>query len=131
MLQLVHFQIQNDRERLSAKPEIRTDASRYNLNFMMNNYNKNKNRKNSAKLFYNNSLNRIENSKENYSIKNSKIHFNANFNKDKEFIEINFRNIRTELQKMDKYQQIIFLLQTKIKIQIFEKMIQTQYILLL
>ena len=61
--------IQNERERLSAKPEIRTDASRYNLNFMMNNYNKNKNRKNSAKLFYNNSLNRIEDSKENYSMK--------------------------------------------------------------
>ena len=58
---------QNDRERLSAKPEIRTDISRYNLNFMMNNYNKSKNRKNFAKLFYSNSLNKIENNKENYS----------------------------------------------------------------
>ncbi len=37
--------IQNERERFNAKPEIRTDASRYNLNFMMNDYNKNKNRK--------------------------------------------------------------------------------------
>jgi len=70
MIPLSKIQIQNDRERLSAKPEIRTDASRYNLNFMMNNYNKNKNRKNSAKLFYNNSLNKIENSKNNnYSMK--------------------------------------------------------------
>ena len=70
MIPLSKIQIQNDRERLSAKPEIRTDASRYNLNFMMNNYNKNKNRKNSAKLFYNNSLNKIENSKDNnYSMK--------------------------------------------------------------
>ena len=60
--------IQNERERLSAKPEIRTNVSRYNLNFMMNDYNKNKSRKNSAKLFYNNSLNKIENSKENYSM---------------------------------------------------------------
>ena len=60
--------IQNERERLSAKPEIRTNVSRYNLNFMMNNYNKNKSRKNSAKLFYNNSINKIENSKENYSM---------------------------------------------------------------
>ena len=58
---------QNERERLSAKPEIRTDVSRYNLNFMMNNYNKSKNRKNIAKLFYSNSLNKIENNKENYS----------------------------------------------------------------
>ena len=58
---------QNGRERLSAKPEIRTDISRYNLNFMMNNYNKSKNRKNFAKLFYSNSLNKIENNKENYS----------------------------------------------------------------
>ena len=70
MIPLSKIQIQNDRERLSAKPEIRTDASRYNLNFMMTNYNKNKNRKNSAKLFYNNSLNKIENSKDNnYSMK--------------------------------------------------------------
>ena len=60
--------IQNERERLSAKPEIRTNVSRYNLNFMMNDYNKNKSRKNSAKLFYNNSINKIENSKENYSM---------------------------------------------------------------
>ena len=60
--------IQNERERLSTKPEIRTNVSRYNLNFMMNDYNKNKSRKNSAKLFYNNSLNKIENSKENYSM---------------------------------------------------------------
>ena len=59
---------QNERERLSAKPEIRTNVSRYNLNFMMNDYNKNKSRKNSAKLFYNNSINKIENSKENYSM---------------------------------------------------------------
>ena len=74
MIPLSKIQIQNDRERLSAKPEIRTDASRYNLNFMMNNYNKNKNRKNSAKLFYNNSLNKIENSKDNnYSMKINKI----------------------------------------------------------
>jgi len=28
--------IQNERERFSVKPEIRTDASRYNLNFMKN-----------------------------------------------------------------------------------------------
>ena len=60
--------IQNERERLSAKPEIKTNVSRYNLNFMMNDYNKNKSRKNSAKLFYNNSINKIENSKENYSM---------------------------------------------------------------
>ena len=60
--------IQNEREKLSAKPEIRTNVSRYNLNFMMNDYNKNKSRKNSAKLFYNNSINKIENSKENYSM---------------------------------------------------------------
>ena len=60
--------IQNERERLSAKPEIRTNVLRYNLNFMMNDYNKNKSRKNSAKLFYNNSINKIENSKENYSM---------------------------------------------------------------
>ena len=60
--------IQNERERLSAKPEIRTNVSRYNLNFMMNDYNKNKSRKNSAKLFYNNSINKIENSKEIYSM---------------------------------------------------------------
>ena len=60
--------IQNERERLSTKPEIRTNVSRYNLNFMMNDYNKNKSRKNSAKLFYNNSINKIENSKENYSM---------------------------------------------------------------
>ena len=39
----------NERERFSAKPEIRTDISRYNLNFMTNN--KNNIRKNSAKLF--------------------------------------------------------------------------------
>ena len=42
----------NERERFSAKPEIRTDISKYNLNFMMNN--KNTNRKNSAKLLSNN-----------------------------------------------------------------------------
>ena len=60
--------IQNERERLSAKPEIRTNVLRYNLNFMMNDYNRNKSRKNSAKLFYNNSINKIENSKENYSM---------------------------------------------------------------
>ena len=65
----------------------------------------------------------------NYSIKNSKIHFNANFNKDKEFIEINFRNIRTELQKMDKYQQIIFLLQTPLKFDGNEIILDGQLIL--
>ena len=51
----------------------------------------------------------------NYTIKTSKAHSNANFNKEKELIEINFRNIRTELKNSDKYQQIIYLLQTPLK----------------
>ena len=46
----------------------------------------------------------------NYQIKNkelsSKVHL-KNFNKEVEFLENNFRNIRDELPKNDKYQQII------------------------
>ena len=53
----------NKRERYSAKPEIRTEMSKYNLNFMIEN--KNSNRKNNNKLF--------ENNKDNYSMNIKKI----------------------------------------------------------
>ena len=59
-----------ERERFSAKPEIRTDVSRYNLNFMMNinNNNKNVNGKNSDKLFSNINKYKNENNNNNYSM---------------------------------------------------------------
>ena len=61
-----------ERERFSAKPEIRTDVSRYNLNFMTNNNmnNKNTNRKNSAKLFNNSNIYKIDNNNYSMNIKN-------------------------------------------------------------
>ena len=63
----------NEKERFSAKPEIRTDVSRYNLNFMtnnnynLNNNNKNTNRKSSAKLFTNSNIYKKDNNN-NYSM---------------------------------------------------------------
>ena len=65
----------------------------------------------------------------NYSVKNSKAHFNFNFNKEKEFLEINFRNIRNEITKYDKYQQIIFLLQCPLKYDGSEIILDSQLIL--
>ena len=72
----------NERERFSAKPEIRTDISRYNLNFMTNN--KNNIRKNSAKLFNNNNIRKIGNKNDNYTANIKNILYNntrkTNFN---------------------------------------------------
>ena len=54
----------------------------------------------------------------NYQIKNkelsSKVHL-KNFNKEVEFLESNFRNIREELPKHDRYQQIIYLMEKPVK----------------
>ena len=65
----------------------------------------------------------------NYSVKNSKAHFNFNFNKEKEFLEINFRNIRNAITGLDKYQQIIFLLQSPLKYDGSEIVLDSQLIL--
>ena len=65
----------------------------------------------------------------NYTSKNSKGHSNVNLNKEKEFIEINLRNIRTEIKKYDKYQQIIYLLQTPLKFEGNEIELDSQLIL--
>ena len=65
----------------------------------------------------------------NLNLKNNKAHFNINFNKDKEFIEINLRNIRQELSKYDKYQQIIFLLEKPLKFDGNEITLDSQLIL--
>ena len=63
----------NERGRLSAKPEIKTDTSRYNLNFFLNN-NKSINRKNKEKLFNNN----YNNINESYSINIKNILYSNN-----------------------------------------------------
>ena len=65
----------------------------------------------------------------NYSVKNSKAHFNFNFNKEKEFLEINFRNIRNAITGLDKYQQIIFLLNSPLKYDGSEIILDSQLIL--
>lgn len=65
----------------------------------------------------------------NYSVKYSKAHLNINFNKAKEFIEINFRNMRQELLKYDKYQQIIYLMETPLKFEGNDVVLDSQLIL--
>ena len=65
----------------------------------------------------------------NYTSKNSKGHSNVNLDKEKEFIQFNFRNIRTEIKKFDKYQQIIYLLQTPLKFDGNEIELDSQLIL--
>ena len=65
----------------------------------------------------------------NYTSKNSKGHSNVNLDKEKEFIQINFRNIRTEIKNFDKYQQIIYLLQTPLKFDGNEIELDSQLIL--
>ena len=65
----------------------------------------------------------------NYSVKYNKAHFNINFTKAKEFIEINFRNMRQELSKQDKYQQIIYLMETPLKFDGNELTLDSQLIL--
>jgi len=54
----------------------------------------------------------------NYQIKNKELSSKIslkNFNKEVEFLESNFRNIRDELPKHDTYQQIVYLMQKPIK----------------
>ena len=54
----------------------------------------------------------------NYQIKNKELSSKVglkNFNKEVEFLEINFRNIREELPKHDRYQQITYLMEKPIK----------------
>lgn len=54
----------------------------------------------------------------NYQIKNRELSSKVslkNFNKEVEFLENNFRNIRNELPKNDRYQQIVYLLQKNVK----------------
>ena len=54
----------------------------------------------------------------NYQIKNKELSSKVslkNFNKEVEFLENNFRNIREELPKVDKYQQIVYLLEKPVK----------------
>jgi len=65
----------------------------------------------------------------NYAQKNNKAHPNINFNKEKEFIEINLRNIRQEISKYDRYQQIIFLLENLLKFDGNEITLDSQLIL--
>ena len=64
-----------------------------------------------------------------YSLKNNKVRFNVNFNKEKELIEINLRNIRQILSKYDKYQQIVFLLENPLKFEGGEIVLDSQHIL--
>ena len=64
-----------------------------------------------------------------YSLKNNKVRFNVNFNKEKELIEINLRNIRQILSKYDKYQQIVFLLENPLKFEGGEIVLDSQLIL--
>jgi hypothetical protein len=54
----------------------------------------------------------------NYQIKNKELSSKVslkNFNKELEFLENNFRNIREELPKLDRYQQILYLMQKPVK----------------
>ena len=54
----------------------------------------------------------------NYQIKNKELSSKVslkNFNKEVEFLENNFRNIREELPKTDRYQQIVYLLEKPVK----------------
>ena len=54
----------------------------------------------------------------NYQIKNRELSSKVslkNFNKEVEFLENNFRNIREDLPKNDKYQQIVYLMQKNVK----------------
>ena len=54
----------------------------------------------------------------NYQIKNKELSSKVslkNFNKELEFLESNFRNIREELPKLDRYQQILYLMQKPVK----------------
>ena len=54
----------------------------------------------------------------NYQIKNRELSSKVslkNFNKEVEFLEHNFRNIRDDLPKNDKYQQIVYLMQKNVK----------------
>ena len=54
----------------------------------------------------------------NYQIKNKELSLKVslkNFNKEVEFLENNFRNIREELPKHDRYQQITYLMEKPIK----------------
>ena len=68
----------------------------------------------------------------NYAIKNKelshKIHLN-NFNKEKDFLELNFRNIRDDIFKLDKYQQITYLLSKQVKFDGGDVVLDTQMIL--
>ena len=54
----------------------------------------------------------------NYQIKNRELSSKVslkNFNKEVEFLENNFKNIREDLPKNDKYQQIVYLMQKNVK----------------
>ena len=54
----------------------------------------------------------------NYQIKNKELSSKVslkNFNKEVEFLQNNFRNIREDLPKNDKYQQIVYLMQKNVK----------------
>ena len=68
----------------------------------------------------------------NYAIKNKelshKLHLN-NFNKEKDFLELNFRNIRDDIFKLDKYQQITYLLSKQVKFDGGDVVLDTQMIL--